>query len=50
MLTCVRIVSAPFPRLDPPCVLRGTLCMCVCVFLPWPAPPLRPPDVHSPLI
>ena len=40
--------------LHPPCVSRRTLyvCVCMCVFdIAWsPHPPLRPPEVHSPLV
>ena len=33
------------------CITRDTMCMCVCVcHCLLPHPPLRPPDVHSPLI
>ena len=48
--TCVRIASDHCPRLHPPCGSRGTLCVCVFAIACSPNPPLRPPDVHSPLI
>ena len=31
--TCVKIVSDHCLRLHPPCVSRGSLCVCVCVFV-----------------
>ena len=52
--TCVKIASAHCPRLHPPCVSRGTLCVCVslCVFAITCSsnPTLRSPDEHSPSI
>ena len=32
-LTCVKIASNHCPRLNPPCVSRGTLCVCVGVYV-----------------
>ena len=51
---CVKIVSDPCPRLHPPFVSLGTLCVgvCVCVFdiACSSHPALHLPDAHSPFI
>ena len=51
---CVKILSDPCPRLHPPFVSLGTLCVgvCVCVFdiACSSHPALHLPDAHSPFI